>query len=202
VPNALVEEIAGFNIHRGLLAIGTRPAPRTVDSLVPASSAGVAPATTPAPCTLLCVEGVNNMDNIGQLFRVAAAFACAGVVLSPECHDPLYRKSLRVSCGHALRVPFARSEAWTADLARLRTAHGFALIGATGHGAPLDGRDAGAAPARTALLVGAEFAGLSPAALAACDRRVRIPMAPGVDSLNVAVAAAVLLDRFSRGTRI
>lgn len=224
VPNALVEGIVGFNVHRGLLAIGERPAPRALETLIPAA---------PEPATLLCVEGVNNMDNIGQLFRVAAAFACCGVVLSPECHDPLYRKSLRVSCGHVLRVPFVRSAAWSVDLERLRGEHGFALIGATGQGDPLGTRSvgaargaldaltgpgaprregephahSGAAPSgatapRVALLVGAEFAGLAPETLAACDRRVRIPMAPGVDSLNVAVAAAVLLDRFSLGRRV
>lgn len=97
-PDEVLDAAVGFSIHRGFLAIGRRPAPRTVREVVPASG----------DCLLLVVEDVNNIDNIGQLFRNAAAFGCAAVVLSPACHDPLYRKSLRVSCGHALRAAGAR----------------------------------------------------------------------------------------------
>jgi len=190
-PDEVLDAAVGFNIHRGFLAIGRRPAPRTVRDVVPASG----------DCLLLVVEDVNNIDNIGQLFRNAAAFGCAAVVLSPACHDPLYRKSLRVSCGHALRVPFARSEAWADDLAWLRDDAGLALVGATGGGdrtlAETADALARASPRRVAVLVGAEFDGLTPAALGACSHRTRIPMAPGVDSLNVGVAAGVLLARLA-----
>lgn len=192
VPVPVVEGVTGFHVHRGLLAVGVRPALRGVAQVVPAAGLSA---------TLLCVEGVNNMDNIGQLFRVAAAFACDGVLLSPDCHDPHYRKSLRVSCGCALRVPFARSTDWAADVQALGGAHGMTLVGATGGGAATLDEVARAAPSRVAVMVGAEFAGLAPATLAACHHRVRVPMAPGVDSLNVAVAAAVFLDRLSRGPR-
>ena len=190
-PDEVLDAAVGFNIHRGFLAIGRRPAPRTVREVVPASG----------DCLVLVVEDVNNIDNIGQLFRNAAAFGCAAVVLSPACHDPLYRKSLRVSCGHALRVPFARSEAWADDLAWLRDDAGLALVGATGGGdrtlAETADALARASPRRVAVLVGAEFDGLTPAALGACSHRTRIPMAPGVDSLNVGVAAGVLLARLA-----
>ena len=190
-PDEVLDAAVGFNIHRGFLAIGRRPAPRTVREVVPAAG----------DCLVLVVEDVNNIDNIGQLFRNAAAFGCAAVVLSPACHDPLYRKSLRVSCGHALRVPFARSTAWAEDLAWLRDGAGLAIVGATGSGdrtlAETAGELAISSPRRVAVLVGAEFDGLTPLALGACSHRTRIPMAPGVDSLNVGVAAGVVLARLA-----
>ena len=150
--------------------------------------------------TLLVCENITNIDNIGFLFRNAAAFGVDAVLLSPRCHDPLYRKSLRVSIGHALTVPFVRSTDWTAQLDRLRREWGVTLIAAA-----LDPRaedlDAVARPGRVGLVVGQEFEGISPETLDRCDHIVRIPMAPGVDSLNVAVAAAVCLHRFSTGQR-
>jgi tRNA G18 (ribose-2'-O)-methylase SpoU len=157
------------------------------------------PAGTDA--LLLVVEEINNIDNIGQLFRNAAAFGCAAVILSPGCHDPLYRKSLRVSCGCALQVPFARSDDWQGDLARIRDDAGFLLVGATGGGAQrlqdVAAQVGGLRPRRLAVVVGAEFAGLRAETLAACSFRAKIPMAPGVDSLNVGVAAGVFLARLA-----
>ena len=188
----LLNATVGFEIHRGFLAVGRRPAPRTVGEVVPAPG---------CDALLLLVEEINNIDNIGQLFRNAAAFGCAAVVLSPGCHDPLYRKSLRVSCGCALQVPFARSDDWEGDLLRIRDDGGFALVGATGSGEctlrEAADRCAGTTPRRVAVVVGAEFAGLRPHTLAACSLRVRIPMASGVDSLNVGVAAGVFLSRLA-----
>ena len=191
-PDEVLNAVVGFDIHRGFLAVGRRPAARSVREVVP---------PVPRDSLLLVVEEINNIDNIGQLFRNAAAFGCDAVLLSPGCHDPLYRKSLRVSCGHALRVPFARSDSWDADLRWLVSEAGFALLGMTG-GGELALRDAAAAlrdagTRRVAVLVGAEFSGLRPGTLAACSHRVRIPMAEGVDSLNVGVAAGVVLSRFA-----
>jgi tRNA G18 (ribose-2'-O)-methylase SpoU len=190
-PDEVLDAIVGFNIHRGFLAVARRPRLHAPAELV-------APAGNDS--LLLCIEEVNNIDNIGQLFRNAAAFGCSGVLLSPGCHDPLYRKSVRVSCGCVLKVPFARSGDWEADLRALRD-NSYALVAATGRGsqpladvaARLHTRAPGAH--RTAVLVGAEFAGLRDSTLALAGHRARIPMAPGVDSLNVAVAAAVFLDR-------
>ena len=151
--------------------------------------------------TVLVCESIRNIDNIGMLFRIAAAFGVSAVLLSPDCHDPLYRKSIRVSIGHALSIPFVRSSSLPTDLEQLKS-RGFELVGASIRGdhepnpANRDGRG------RIALAVGSEFDGLDDETSAMCDRLVRIRMAEGVDSLNVGVAAAVLLDRMTTAPRV
>ena len=189
---AVMSRLAGFNIHRGVLAIGRRAAVERADL-----QSVIRPDR---PLTVLLCEDVTNIDNIGFLFRNAAAFGVDAVLLSPDCHDPLYRKSLRVSIGHALTVPFVRSADWPGDLDRLKSQWGLTLIGTVtaAQAVALDEVDC---PSRVGLIVGQEYHGLSPATLGACDQLVRIPMAPGVDSLNVAVAAAVCLHRLSNARR-
>jgi tRNA G18 (ribose-2'-O)-methylase SpoU len=191
-PPPLLKRVAGFNIHRGVLGIGWRHAIERQELPIPPRD---------EPATLLLAEDIRNIDNIGFLFRNAAAFGAQGVLLSPTCHDPLYRKSLRVSTGHALTVPFARSRCWVEDLRRLRREHGVTLIAAA-----LDRRsvdlDSVPRPWRVGLIVGQEYVGLPEATLAAADHVVRIPMAPGIDSLNVAVAAAICLHRLSNARRL
>lgn len=196
-PKALLESVAGFEIHRGVIASGDRTPfdDRTIDDVLPPRD---------RDATVLVCESIRNIDNIGALFRVGAAFGVDAIVLSPDCHDPLYRKSLRVSIGHALSIPFARSREWSRDLAALGERHHLLRIGASvGDGSTL----ADAVPddprrRRVAIVMGSEFEGLSHVGTSSCDALVRIAMADGVDSLNVAVAAAVLLDRFSNATRI
>lgn len=183
---AVLAGIAGFEVHRGLLACGrAAPAPGGLELA--------------AGCRALVVlEDLTNHDNVGSVFRSVAALGGegVGVLLSPRCCDPLYRKSLRVSMGHALRVPFAVLDPWAEGLQAL-TGMGyevFALDPAAG-AEPIDGL---ARPARPALVLGAEGPGLTPQARAAVGRLVVIPMAVGVDSLNIAVAAAVALQRLVR----
>ena len=194
VADDVLDATVGFNIHRGFLAVGRRPAQHTVRQVVPAHG---------QDALLLVVEEINNIDNIGQLFRNAAAFGCSAVILSPGCHDPLYRKSLRVSCGCVLRVPYARSDAWNTDLRYIRDDQGFTLLGATGGGERTLREVAeeltrpSTQPRRIAVVMGAEFTGLCDDTLAACTARVKIPMAIGVDSLNVGVAAGVFLSRLT-----
>ncbi len=192
-PLDLMRRVAGFTVHRGVLAVGYRAKVERPSLNAIISGDG--------PLTLLLCENITNIDNIGLLFRNAAAFAVDGVLLSPKCHDPLYRKSLRVAIGHALTVPFARSEDWAGELARLQQERNVTLV-ATG----LDERavelDSAPCPTRVGLVVGSEFDGLPSATLDQCDAIVKVPMARGVDSLNVAVAAAVCLHRFSTGKRI
>jgi tRNA G18 (ribose-2'-O)-methylase SpoU len=193
-PPEVIRAITGFPFHRGALGVGLRRGldDRPLDAVVPAGD---------GPLTILLCDGISNIDNIGLLFRNAAAFAVDIVVLSPACHDPLYRKSVRVSIGHVLRVPWARSVDWPGDLDRLRQRWGVSLIGAaTGPAArPLDEIER---PARVGLVVGQEYHGLATETVDRCDCLARIPMAAGVDSVNVAAAAAVCLHRFSRGTRM
>lgn len=183
-----LEHLIGFPLHRGLLAIAARPRPRTLADLLASR-----------PRLIVVAEHLANHDNIGALFRNAAAFGAQGVVLCPLCADPLYRKAVRVSMGHALRVPFVRAATWPGTLADLRAA-GLRVLAMTPHppAVALRSLPAHHAPgSRYAVLVGAEGPGLTHAAIAAADLGVQIPMAPGVDSLNVGVATAVALEHVS-----
>jgi tRNA G18 (ribose-2'-O)-methylase SpoU len=176
----VVDAITGFHLHRGVVGIAQRP-----PALAPADLLETA-------TSLLVLESVNDLENLGALFRNAAAFGAGGVLLCPRTADPLYRRTVRVSLGHVLRVPFARATSWPSAIDDVRAA-GFTTIALTPSG---DQRvDDLASPAKPAVLVGAEGPGLSDEALAAADLRVRIPMAPGVDSVNVATAAAIALHR-------
>ncbi len=180
----MMEAITGFNFHRGAMAAADR---------------GVAaePAEVVAGANrLLLVEAVSDNENLGALFRNAAAFGVDGVLLDPTTADPLYRRSVRVSSGHVLHIPFARMTDWPGPAIAGLQAQGFEVVALTPSAAADDLR-ALAPGRRWALLVGAEGPGLSSAALAAADRRVRITMAPGVDSLNVATAAAVALHHLA-----
>jgi len=172
-PDVLAATV-GFDLHRGAVASAERPEPADPDVVAAGTAA------------LLVVEGVNDHENLGSLFRNAAAFGVGGLLLDPTCADPLYRRCVRVSMGHVLRIPFAVAHDWPLDLTHTvvaLTPDGDTDIAALGP------------PERLALLVGAEGPGLTRAALAAADVRVRIPMADGADSLNVATAAAVALHR-------
>jgi tRNA G18 (ribose-2'-O)-methylase SpoU len=181
--------VVGFHLNRGVLAVADRAVP--VDALALAASARL----------LAVLEGVNDHENIGALFRNAAALGVDGVLLGPRCADPLYRRSVRVSMGHVLRVPFADLPGeWPSSLSALRAA-GLAVAALTPAADAVPLAHAGLAGRRTALLLGAEGPGLSDAALAAADVRVRIPMADGVDSLNVATAAAVAFHEVTRSVR-
>jgi tRNA G18 (ribose-2'-O)-methylase SpoU len=196
---ALVAATVGFALHRGVVAVANRPSPSDAGGLLTGMSDSGGPEGSPALVAVL--EGLNDHENIGALFRNAAAFGVAGVLLDPTCADPLYRRSIRVSVGHVLHLPFARLVPWPSGLQQVRAA-GFlvaALAPRPGHdGVPvvsltelkatMSGTDH---PVGVALLFGAEGTGLSAAARAASDIVVPIPMADRVDSLNVATAAAV-----------
>ena len=184
---SLMRTITGFNIHRGCLALGERPAARGVTDV------------TAAARRLVILEDVADADNVGGVFRCAAAFGADGVVLSPRCCDPLYRKAIRTSMGAALHLPFARLSSWPEGLRTLQSS-GFTLAALTPRTDAVD--IATVDPARfgrLALLVGQEGSGLSPAAEALAECRVRIPMAPDVDSLNVATAAGIAMHRLFAG---
>ncbi|OLL81457.1 putative rRNA methylase [Pseudonocardia sp. Ae168_Ps1] len=180
-------QAVGFHLNRGVLAVADRaPAPDPAELL--------AGARTVAVC-----EGVGDHENLGSLFRNAAALGVDGILLGPGCSDPLYRRSVRVSMGHVLRVPFTRLDGeWPASLDVLREA-GFTVAALTPDAGAEPLATAGLAGGRVAWLLGAEGPGLTDEALTAADRRVRIPMATGVDSLNVATAAAVAFHAVTGG---
>ena len=184
VSQEAMNAVTGFNIHRGCLAVGERRPLPSWQSLARGAR------------LLVILEQVSNADNVGGIFRNAAAFGVDAVLLGPSCADPLYRKAIRTSMGAALQIPFALMEDWPADLHRLK-AQGSRLLALTPSAdASLD---AAAVVPGTALLVGHEGNGLSEDALRAADAAARIPMAADVDSLNVATATAIALYAMSRG---
>lgn len=175
----VLHAVTGFHVHRGALgAFGRLPVPSAAEVL--ASSV-----------RLLVLENVNSPTNLGAIFRSAAGLGMDGVLLSPTCCDPLYRRSMRVSMGEVLAVPYAYLESWPEGLDQVRAA-GFQVLAMTpsDRASRLDDIVLGV-DQKAALLLGAEGPGLTEEALAISDRQVRIPMSRAVDSLNVAAAAAV-----------
>ena len=184
---ALLRDVTGFAFHRGCLALAERGVVSSLDAVLAAIPSG--------PAHVLVLDEVSNPDNVGGLFRTAAAFGVRAVLLSAGCADPLYRKTIRVSMGETLHLPYARLDAWP-EGTRLLRAHGFVLAALSPDGDDLE-RFVPVAPSRLALLVGAEGTGVSAAACGLAERTVGIRMRSGADSLNVAVAAAVALYRLT-----
>ncbi|MEX2985018.1 MULTISPECIES: RNA methyltransferase [Streptomyces] len=183
----LAERVTGYHVHRGALAsMRRKPLPEAGELLRTARRVAV-------------LEGLVDHTNIGAIFRSAAALGMDAVLLSPDCADPLYRRSVKVSMGAVFSVPYARLDSWPADLEAVREA-GFGLLALTPHEKATSMDEA--APhrlERVALMLGAEGDGLSDRALRAADEWVRIPMAHGVDSLNVGAAAAVAFYAVTTG---
>jgi tRNA G18 (ribose-2'-O)-methylase SpoU len=176
----VMARVIGFHLNRGVLAAAKRVAEPSVTQVVDRAR------------TLAVLEGVNDHENLGSIFRNAAGLGVDAIVFGSGCADPLYRRAVRVSMGHALLVPCARATQWPAELVMLKEA-GFRLLAMTPN------REACTLPRamealrdeRVAVLVGAEGPGLTPSTLRLSDVRVRIPMSRGTDSLNVATAAAL-----------
>ena len=180
----VLDAITGFAIHRGILGLGAREADAVASGLL----AGLGPGAL-----VLALFGIANHDNLGGIFRNAAAFGVDAVILDSQCCDPLYRKALRVSVGGVLQVPFARAGG-AEEVTALLAGQGFDALALTpAGGTPLSEiRPAG----RTAVLLGAEGPGL-PAEVIAAARAVRIPMAAGFDSLNVATTSGIVLHHLT-----
>jgi tRNA G18 (ribose-2'-O)-methylase SpoU len=183
----LLERVIGFNVHRGALAAMQRlPLPPLKDLLG-------------ASRRIVVLEDVNDHTNIGAIFRAAAALGMDAVLLAPRCADPLYRRSVKVSMGGVFAVPYTRLDDWYDVPQRLRGA-GFHVLALTPDPQAISiGSLATQGSERVALLFGAEGSGLSQRWLSSADLRVRIPMAGGVDSLNVAAAAAVAFYALAHG---
>lgn len=193
VAQDVMSEVVGFAIHRGILALGERGAPLTAESLLGSSAIHGASAALLA----IGLVGLTNHDNVGSVFRNAAAFGARGVLLDSATCDPLYRKSIRVSVGGALVVPFARCDSADTMLDTIEAA-GWETLSLTARGEELlDAVVADPAPRGRVLLMGTEGDGL-PAGILARTRRVRIDMTPALDSLNVAVASGIALYEATR----
>jgi len=178
-PQAL-GEITGFNFHRGCLALAYRPEPHSL-------------ALSPPPPIVLALESVRDPDNVGGLFRTALALGVGGVVLDGATADPLYRKAIRTSMAATLRLPYVRAASWSRALDELQgSGHLLAALTPRADAQPL-ADFAARPPARVAMLVGSEGDGLSAETLSRADARVRIPVDPRADSLNVVTAAAIAL---------
>jgi len=182
---AVLDAIAGFHLHRGILALGEKPPVRSLEACL----AGTGPdAVVVAAC------GIGNHDNMGGLFRNAAAFGAGAVLLDAHCCDPFYRKAIRVSVGAVLRTLVATGLDALAMVDGLEAA-GFEVLALTpGASEPLDRMPRGG---RIAIVLGPEGPGLSPAVIQRC-RPVGIPMSGGFDSLNVSVASGIALHHFTR----
>jgi tRNA G18 (ribose-2'-O)-methylase SpoU len=185
----VMAEVVGFHLNRGVLASASRPPELTVTQVIEGAR------------TVAVLEGVNDHENLGSIFRNAAGLDVDAVVFGTGCADPLYRRAVRVSMGHALLVPYAWAPDWPRDLNLLRD-NGFTVLAMTPDPAARTLPDAMAAVSgeRAAILVGAEGPGLTEHAMRASDIRVRIPMSRGTDSLNVATAAALAFYERSRST--
>jgi len=175
---SVLRAVTGFNVHRGALASMARVPLRSVSDVIAGAT------------RVVVLEDLVDHTNVGAIFRNAAALGIDAVLVSPECADPLYRRSIKVSMGSVFAVPWTRADPWpnTLDLLRVQ---GFSTIAMSPdpRGTPLNL----VAPCRRAAIVlGTEGEGLTPAALARCEESVRIPMSAGVDSLNVAAASAVV----------
>lgn len=188
IEDGNVENLVGFNFHRGVLACGYRRKSPSLDQAL---------AGDDRPATVAICVGVQDPENLGGILRNCAAFGVRAVILGPHCTDPLSRRVLRVSMGAAWRLTIVESNDLARDLDRLKNQLQFELVATV-----LDDRaeqlDTASRTARLGLLLGNEAHGLPPQWLAHCDRCVTLPMRGGTDSLNVAVASGIFLYHFTR----
>lgn len=183
---AVLDGVTGFNFHRGCLAIVRRPDAGAISGFAAARR-------------IIVLEGVGNPDNIGGIFRSGAALGADGVILDRTCGDPFYRKAVRTSMGAVFRLPFARADSCAAALDELRRMT-FTVAALTPSGRLTIDEFAATlgSNARVAVVAGAEGAGLTDAATEAVDVRVRIPIDPRSDSLNIVIAVSIALQRLSQ----
>lgn len=186
-PSHLIEELAGFKFHRGVMACGYRPSCPNLRSQM---------ESAPPKTTIVVCVGIRDPENLGSVIRTGAAFGVQAVLLGPSCADPFYRRVVRTSMGANLSLPIVESRGLKADLLSLKHDHGVQLVATVldDQARPLISAKR---PDRLALLLGSEGFGLEPEWIAMCDHRVTIPMSQGVDSLNVSVAAGICLYHFA-----
>ena len=184
----VMNDVLGMKFHSGVIACGRRKEHLTLDQVVPGDRQRL---------TLVICPDITNVENIGSIVRIAAAFGADALVLGERCHDPFWRRSVRVSMGTIFRLPLLQSDDLLRDMARLKREWGVQLAATVldDLAEPLAHADR---PPRFGILFGSEPQGLGPEYIAACDRKVTIPMKMGTDSLNVAVAAGIFLYHFTQ----
>lgn len=176
-----IENITGFDVHRGVIASMSRPEMPPLDSVLDGAT------------RVVILENIVDHTNVGAIFRSVAAVGADAVLVTPECADPLYRRSVRVSMGTVFQVPWARLPSWPSGIADVKKL-GFTVAALALDDRAVSMRDfASEEHPKIALVLGTEGHGLLPETLAECDRTVMIPMKHGIDSLNVAAAGAVAL---------
>lgn len=188
VDDELMKHLLGFKFHSGVMGCGQRKTWPSLDQLI---------ADAGERATLLVCSDTINAENMGSLIRIAAGFGVTAMLLGPQCCDPYWRRSVRVSMGTLFRLPVVRCDDLPGELRRLRQQHGFQLI-ATVLDSDAQPLHSIPAPPRLALLAGGEAHGLPRDIVELCDRRATIPMRLGTDSLNVSIATAVFLYHFTR----
>ena len=192
-PAGVVHQIVGFKFHAGVMAVGVRKPPLSLEQLA-------FTWTNDAPVTLVVCPEISNTENLGSLIRIAAGFGATAVVLGQHCCDAFYRQSVRVSMGTVFRLPIVQSKNLLTDLTEMKQRWGVETIATV---CQHDAEPLARAPRskRIAILFGNEAQGLGADYIAACDRRVTVPMQLGTDSLNVSVAAGVVMYHFTQYAR-
>lgn len=181
-----VKELVGYNFHRGIMACGVRPERKSIDAALGSE--------VPTVSTVLAASMIGDFENLGAIIRTACAFGADAILLDDGCADPFSRRSLRVSTGHAFKIPIVESTCFDADIARLQTLgfESFATVLSETATPLADVRRAD----RSVILVGNEGYGLQQDTVTACDHRMTIAMQRGSDSLNVAMATGIFLYHF------
>lgn len=193
IPRSMSQDLVGYNFHSGYLACGVRPEPLAIERFLAIANR----LRSDERQTVVVCPNVTDPDNIGAIIRIAACFGIDLLMLGRGCSDPFSRRVLRVSMGTAFRIPILESANLADDLKSLQVDAGYQLT-ATALAADAIPLTRAPRPPRLAILLGNEAHGLEPEWIACCDQTVTIPMAPGVDSLNVAVAAGIFLHHFTR----
>ena len=187
-PTELMNDVLGMKFHSGVIACGRRKPQLMLEQVVPRDRERL---------TLVICPDITNVENIGSIVRLSAGFGADAILLGEKCHDPFWRQSVRVSMGSVFRLPLLQSDNLLRDLSRLRQEWGVQLA-ATVLDDSAEVLARAQRPPRLGILFGSEPQGLGPEYIAACDRKVTIPMKMGTDSLNVAVAAGIFLYHFTR----
>jgi tRNA G18 (ribose-2'-O)-methylase SpoU len=188
VADPMVHEIVGFKFHTGVIACGRRKPKLPIEQVLPPRD---------RRSTIVICDEISNNENLGSLIRIAAAFGVDAMVLGERCCDPFYRMTIRVSMGTVFNLPLVRSENLLSDVHRLRHELGYELA-ATVLDHTAEPLETAKRHGRTGILFGNEAQGLPGSIVQACDRRVTIPMQRGTDSLNVSVAAGIILYHLTR----